>query len=113
VDDLRRVISNFTYTTIFSVKNQEIMAHVLKYEESLGKPTADGGMIGHTDFEQELLGTWKVDEMNLVIFDIGTGTGLIYNDMETVALKFARDIHTEGLNGQISIMNYVRSNEGL
>ena len=26
VDDLRRVFSNFTYTTIFSVKNQEIMA---------------------------------------------------------------------------------------
>jgi len=38
VDDLRRVISNFTYTKIFSFKNQEIMAlssrHPERSEES-------------------------------------------------------------------------------
>lgn len=87
--------------------------YVLKYEEFLGKPTTTGGMIGLVDFKQELRGTWKVDEMNLVISDVGTGTGLVYNDKETVALKFERDIHTEGLNGKIAFMSYVRSNVGL
>ena len=87
--------------------------YVLKYEEALGKPNSNGGMAGIIDFEQELRGTWTVDEMNLVISDVGTGTGLIYNDKETVALKFEHNIHTEGLSGKIAIMSYVHSNVGL
>lgn len=87
--------------------------YVLKYEEALGKPNSTGGMAGIIDFEQELRGTWKVDEMNLVISDVGTGAGLIYNDKETVALKFEHNIHSEGLNGKIAIMSYVHSNVGL
>lgn len=88
-------------------------SYVLRYEELFAKPVANGLQSEGTDFTQELRGTWKVDKADLVISDIGTGTGLVYNDADTVALRFDRNIHTEDLSGKMAILKYGRSSSGL
>ena len=95
--------------SIFLFENN---TYTVDYDESVLE-MADSGIITLTSvFKTRVKGTWKIEDMSLVLDGLGKGTGATVNDQQAFVFAFDRAINTPELKGKADFYYYTSSNQG-
>jgi hypothetical protein len=82
----------------------------LFYSEMAGEGAAAKPVTGS---ERRLEGSWWVEGTRLIVGEAAVGDGIVFNDAESVALRFNRDLHASGLIEAPVLMSPVVSTAGI
>lgn len=87
---------------------------ILEYAETIPAPGSTQGCDNYVDdFKKRYEGQWRVEGLDLVVGNIGRGTGLSYNDSPALNFVFSNDLNSPGLTATNVLLNRPTSSWGL
>jgi len=86
--------------------------YAIDYEEAVGEKSDDGFITMTSVFKTRLRGTWRIEELGLVLEGLGRGAGFTYNDKDAFWFKFERALNAPELAEKSDNFYYTSSNQG-
>lgn len=109
---LKKVSENKNLFATISLYLKANGEYTLDYDEAVGN--IGGGIVTTTpEAEQRLKGQWSVEKNRLILTGLGIGSGINYNDVDSVEFQFDRAIHDSSLVFKTVILSPVRSTSGM